>query len=171
MGQAKTGVEQPSPAKETERLETEITMLRDELGDDLAELDRRRREALDVHLQISRHAVPVAAAAAGVGLLLGGALLVVALKRRHDRQPKVMAQRRKRAALRIYEHPERVARNEGAMHMKILTAGLTALAGAVAKKMVERTLSSRTAVAIPSAPITGIAVQRPFVGEPLHHRN
>jgi hypothetical protein len=171
MGQEKAGVEvEAQPAKEAERLEVEIGALRDEIGDSLAELDRRRREAMDVQLQISRHAVPVAVAAAGVGLVLGGALLYVALKRRHDHKPEVVARRRRKAAMRIYEHPERVARNEGSMHMKILTAGLTALAGAMAKKMVERTISSRTAVVIPSAPITGIAVQRPFIGE-AHHRN
>ena len=59
-----------SPRELTRQLEGEIAIVREELSQLVAELDRRRREAFDVRLQVKRHAPEM--------LISGGALIAAA---------------------------------------------------------------------------------------------
>jgi hypothetical protein len=119
----------------------QIAEVREELDTLLGELDRRRHEALDVPLQLRRHAVGasltvvalVAAAAASVWLTLWR-------RRRRDRLS-AQAGRLRRAVSRMTEHPERVAA-EPTIPARIATAAANAAVAALVKKALERAVES-----------------------------
>lgn len=69
---------------EVGRVSAEIGVLQQDLGSILSELDRRRRELLDVRLQLRRHPMVAVAAAGAAALLVGG---LVASARRERRRP------------------------------------------------------------------------------------
>jgi hypothetical protein len=129
----------PDPATRTavEELGSEIAGVREELDTLLGELDRRRHEALDVPLQLRRHAFGasltmlalVATAAGSVGLTLW----------RRRRRARLSAQtgRFREALSRMTEHPERVAA-EPTIPARILTAAANAAVAALVKKFLER---------------------------------
>jgi hypothetical protein len=72
---------------ESDRLRAEVDATHRRLEGLLGELDRRRREAFDVRLQMRRHPVAFAVGAAlAVGAMGGGATLVIARMRRQRRQ-------------------------------------------------------------------------------------
>lgn len=121
------------------RVEGEIQSLRGELGGLVAELDRRRHEAFDLRLQLKRHPVAVAIAAAGAALVLGGLLAVAVRSRREHRRPSVRAREARRALARLLEHPDRVAA-EPSISNKVATAVLSLAATIVAKRLLERQL-------------------------------
>ena len=121
------------------RVAGEIDTLRSELGGLVAELDRRRHEALDVGLQIRRHPVLVATVATMAALLVGGVIAIAVRGRRQQRRPSVRAREARRALSRLFEHPDRVAA-EPSMSNKIATAVGVAIATALAKRLVERSV-------------------------------
>jgi hypothetical protein len=121
------------------RVEGEIDMLRNELGGLVAELDRRRHEALDLRLQARKHPVLAAAVATAAALLLGGTIAFVVHARRERRRPAVRAKETRRALSRLFDHPHRVAA-EPSIANKIATAAGAALATALAKRLLDRTV-------------------------------
>jgi hypothetical protein len=126
-------------ARETARqLDSEIAALREELSALVAELDRRRHEALDVRLQVKRH---------GLELALTGAALIAAasgfvwLKSRRSRRR--AGWRGQLERLRDAVTPSRKAadRAQGPRAVtSILTAAANAGVAAVIKKGLERAL-------------------------------
>ena len=60
-----------SPQETVRQLSGEIGMLREELTRLVAEVDRRRHDALDVKLQVRRHALEVSLAGAALVAVLG----------------------------------------------------------------------------------------------------
>jgi hypothetical protein len=121
------------------RVAGEIRSLRGELGGLVAELDRRRSEAFDLRLQLQRHPVAAALAAAGAALVLGGLLAVVVRGRRQHRRPSVRARETRRALARLLDHPKRVAA-EPSIGNKVATAVLSLAATMIAKRVLERQL-------------------------------
>jgi hypothetical protein len=132
-----------SPRELTRQLEGEIAILREELSQLVAELDRRRHEALNVKLQVKRHAP---------GLLISGGALIAAAAGfvwfqtwRSRRLPRVRSQvhqlREKLMALvpRKATQPERPRVING-----ILTAAANAAVAVGIKKLVERGLRKAT---------------------------
>ena len=69
------------------RVSGEIESLRGELGALIGELDRRRHEAFDLGLQVRRHPVAVAVAAATLALAVGGLIALVVAGRRRRQRP------------------------------------------------------------------------------------
>ena len=146
MGEGTPGLErttskapddEPTPRAITETLGTEIAVVRDELDGLLAELDRRRHEALDVRLQLQRHSLGAALTVlALVTTAAGGVWLGVW---RHRRRARLTAQagRLRHAISRMTEHPERVTA-EPTMAGKIVTAAANAAVAALVKKLLER---------------------------------
>jgi hypothetical protein len=124
------------------RIEREIGSLQTEIADMVGELDRRRREAFDVRLQLRRH--PTAAAVAGVALaaLLGGAVALLVYNGRREQRPSYKAKQLRVAMGRVMKHPERVARGEPPPGEKILAAVGTALATLLVKRAFERAVPS-----------------------------
>jgi hypothetical protein len=121
------------------RVAGEIDTLRTELGGLVAELDRRRHEALDLGLQIKRHPVLVATVATVAALLVGGAIAVAVRGRRQRRRPAVRAREARRALSRLFDHPDRVAA-EPSIQNKVAAAVAVALASALAKRLIERSV-------------------------------
>jgi len=124
------------------RVAGEIDSLRAELGGLVAELDRRRHEALDLGLQVRRHPILVAAVATAAALLLGGALALAVRGRRQRRRPTVRAREARRALGRLFDHPTRVAA-EPSLAAKLGTAVGVAVASALAKRLVERSVPAK----------------------------
>ncbi len=121
------------------RVAGEIDTLRSELGGLVAELDRRRHEALDLGLQVRRHPVFVAAVTTAAALLLGAAIALAVRGRRQRRRPTVRARQARRALGRLFEHPNRVAA-EPSLAAKIGIAAAVAVASALARRLVERSV-------------------------------
>jgi hypothetical protein len=140
----------PKPEEIVGRVEGEIDMLRNELGGLVAELDRRRHEALDLGLQARRHPVLVASIATVAALLVGGAIALVVRTRHERRRPSVRAREARRALSRLFEHPDRVAA-EPSISNKVVTAVTVALATALAKRLLDRTVRPERTV-VRSAP-------------------
>jgi hypothetical protein len=140
----------PKPEEIVGRVEGEIDMLRNELGGLVAELDRRRHEALDLGLQARRHPVLVASIATVAALLVGGAIALVVRTRHERRRPSVRAREARRALSRLFEHPDRVAA-EPSIPNKVVTAVTVALATALAKRLLDRTVRPERTV-VRSAP-------------------
>jgi hypothetical protein len=128
-----------SPDAAVGRVSGEIDTLRNELGGLVAELDRRRHEALDLGLQARRHPVLVATAATVAALLLGGALALAVRARRQRRRPAVRAREARRALSRLFDHPDRVGA-EPSIPNRIAAAVGVAVATALAKRLVERSV-------------------------------
>lgn len=148
MGEGTTGLETTTtdrrdghqalvPADVKKALEAEIIVLREELGELGAELDRRRHEMLDVRHHVRRHAfegtvTTLALVGAATGFVwLGGW--------RARRRNRLMSQapRLRHAVTRMIDRPERVAA-ESTVPMKILTAAANAAVATLMKKGLER---------------------------------
>lgn len=71
------------PAVEISRLRTEICATRDQLGTYIAELDRRRHEALDLKHQLKKHPGLVIGTAVAIIGAVAGAVVMVNRARRH----------------------------------------------------------------------------------------
>jgi hypothetical protein len=121
------------PPREIER---DIELLRTRLDRSLAELDRRRRELMDVRLQIHRH--PAVFAGAVVVLVLGGVGYAIFRSRKREELPQ-KARRLRIAVGRAAGRPEKVARGEAPVREKIVAAVGVTIATSLAKKLVERT--------------------------------
>ena len=120
------------------QLSGEIVMLREDLARLVAELDRRRHEALDVKLQVKRHALGVVLAGAAVVAAPFG--LRLAARRARPQRGLLAKVRQVRDGLsRIVEKPERVA-TQPAVLTTIITAAANAAGAIVIKKMLERSL-------------------------------
>jgi hypothetical protein len=71
------------------------------------ELDRRRTEALDLHLQLRRHVLLAVGVAVAAGFMAMGGVSLLAARAR--RRPRRLRKARKRALARAWVHPERLA--------------------------------------------------------------
>ncbi|HZZ83071.1 MAG TPA: hypothetical protein VFE30_00920 [Anaeromyxobacteraceae bacterium] len=126
-----------SPRRQARQLESEIEILRGDIGDLVSELDRRRRELFDLRLQLQRHPVAVGAAGVGVALAVGGAVALVVTARRRRRRPVERARRLGRAVSRMIDAPHKVAR-EPSVAEKVLAAAGAAAASILVKRLLER---------------------------------
>jgi hypothetical protein len=91
--------------EEVRRVTGEIEGLREDLGSIVSELDRRRRELLDVRLQMRRHPVVVVATAGAAALLAGTAVALMLRGRRRRQQPTTRVREARRALARLLDHP------------------------------------------------------------------
>lgn len=123
----------------TRQLDGEIAILREELSQLVAELDRRRHEAFDLKLQVKRHASEM--------LVSGGALLAAAAglvwfqawRARRRSGLGFQIQRLRQKLMRL--GPAKPAAPEGpGIGRQILTAGVSAAVAAGIKRLVMRSL-------------------------------
>jgi hypothetical protein len=124
------------------RIEGRIESLRSELGDLVGELDRRRREALDLRLQIRRHPVAVAIAGIVVASVVGSLFAIAVHGRRVRRRPLEKARRAREAMHRLMDDPEHMAR-QSTVGEKFLAAAGTAAATLLVKRVLDRTMPAR----------------------------
>jgi hypothetical protein len=149
MGEGATGVRetaidngprpQISPQETVRQLSGEIVMLREDLARLVAELDRRRHEALDVKLQVKRHALGVLLTGAGVVAVAFGLRWLGTRRARPHRGLLAKAHQVRDGLSRIVEKPERVAAKPTTL-TKILTAAANAALAIGIKKVLERRL-------------------------------
>ena len=134
MGEGTTGV---GTDKTTRELCGEIAELREDLDVLVGELDRRRHEAVDVKLQVRRHAMGVALT--GIAFVGTAAAFVWLGVWRHRRRQSLAARgsRLREAFGRMIDAPERVAA-EPTVATRIATAAVNAAIAAVIKKILER---------------------------------
>ena len=90
-----------------EALARDIEVVRDDLGEVVGELDRRRHEVLDdVRRQVARHALPIAVIALlALGVAAGGIALARSLRRR--RQTAATSISVRRLVARLFERSHR----------------------------------------------------------------
>ncbi len=141
MGQRTNGVRPPDGEPgASKRIASEIYTLRNEIGDLVSELDRRRREALDVRAQLRRHPVAASLAGLGVVVVLGGAVALLVHNQRRKQRRTYKAHQLRIALNRMMKYPERVARGEPPPSEKILAAIGTAVATLLVKRAFERAM-------------------------------
>ena len=129
----------PGPG-DVQRVAGEIDVLRHELGGMVAELDRRRHEALDLRRQVRRHPVLVATVVTVGALLVGGAVALIARVARARRKPTRRARDIRDALGRLVEHPREVA-SQPSIGNKIATAVGVAIATGITKRLLGRSAS------------------------------
>jgi hypothetical protein len=120
------------------RIEEELSTIRDEIGDLVGELDRRRREMLDVRLQLRRHPVAIPVAGVAVAAILGGAVALLLRSGQRKQRRRHQARQLRSALGRVLDHPERVTRGEPPLSEKILVAIGTTAATLLVKRALER---------------------------------
>jgi hypothetical protein len=117
-------------------LEQEIEAIRGHLDELVTNLDRRVRSLVAPEL----HPVQIAAGVGVILLLVGGAIALAVVRRRKRQEFPEKVRRLRMALGRIIERPERVARSEPRIPMKILSSAGTAASSALAKRLVERAI-------------------------------
>jgi hypothetical protein len=127
-----------SPRAAVEELGGEVAGVREELDTLLSELDRRRHEALDVPLQLRRHAFGAGLTAMALVAAAAGSVWLAVWRRRRRARLSAKAGRFYHALSRMTEHPERVA-TEPSIPKKIATAAANVAVAALVKKVLERT--------------------------------
>lgn len=123
-----------TPRAAVRRLEAQITELRRELSDLVGELDRRRREALDVKLQVRRHAGKIALTGVVLVGVAAGVVWANVWRGRQRRRFGARAGRVQPAMNRMIERPDRVAAQPTATE-KLVTAAASAAVTTVIKKV------------------------------------
>ena len=136
MGEGTRGLES-EPRDAARQLSGEIAVLREELDGLVGELDRRRHEALDLKLQLRRHALGMTLTGAAFVVAAAGFVWLGVWRDRRRRRLSARAGRLGLALSRMVERPERVAA-EPTVPGKILTAAANAAVAAVIKGMLER---------------------------------
>ncbi len=136
-----------SPYGAVDRVSGEIDTLRGDLGNLVAELDRRRHDAFDFRLQMRRHPVAVAVSVAATALVAGSLLALVARARRRRHRPSVRVRETRQAMARLLEHPERVA-CEASTGQKIAAAVGTLVATTLVKRLLLARSIERTRAAL-----------------------
>lgn len=140
MGQGADDVRNGSAGPgDVHRVAGEIDVLRHELGGLVAELDRRRHEALDLRLQLKRHPVLVAAVVTVTALVVGGAAALVVREARERRKPTRRAREIRDALGRLVEHPREVA-SQPSIGNKIASAVGVLIATTLAKRLLDRSV-------------------------------
>jgi hypothetical protein len=131
--------EPSSPREAVRQLAGEIATLREELAGLVAELDRRRHEALDVKLQVKRHGVEMALTAAALVAAAAGLVWLGAWRSRRREDLLSRGTKRRWAWSRIVDKPDRVAA-EPSVAAKIVAATSSAAAATLVKKVLDRGL-------------------------------
>jgi hypothetical protein len=130
-------------AEVPEVIEGRIGLIRHELGELVAELDRRRHEATDIRLQMKRHPMIAGAAAVTVAAAIGGVIAFAIWNARRRERPAEKARRARRAMQRLMDDPDHMAR-EPSVTEKILAAAGTAAASLLVKRAFDRAMPARS---------------------------
>lgn len=142
MGQEATSLMRHGAPKERAiELTSSIANSRDRLGLILSELERRRRDLMDVRLQIRRNAIPLLLMAAGIGGVIALSLSMRKTRIRNERRLGARFHRARRALSRAVKDPDRVAAPPPDLGKKVLigvaSAAATTLVTAVVRRIVE----------------------------------
>jgi hypothetical protein len=133
---------EPENARDQSRaLEAKAAAIREDVDVLLAEADRRRRKLLGGRGKPSVFII----AGAGLATLAGVAVSLILVKRyerRHSIEGRIIAF--SKAFRRVLKRPERVAKVEPNLGLKVLASAASALAATFAKRGASRLLASRS---------------------------
>jgi len=145
---------EPSPDNKLELLAARANVVRSHLSATLTALDRRRREIMSVPLRVTRH---LTFAGVVVGVCLTGVVVVTvyraataARRRRYERW---------RMVSRVWNHPERAARDDGTILGRLARALLVSAGRAVVTRVLVEAAKnvgeaeSRALTASPTSPV------------------
>lgn len=132
--------ENAEPREAAQALGGEIATVRSELDVLVAELDRRRHNALNLELQVRQHALGLALTAVAFVGAATGVVWFGLWRTRQRRRPTAQGSRLREAVSRMVAHPERVA-TDPSMMSKIMTAAVNAALASVIKKTLERVVN------------------------------
>jgi hypothetical protein len=132
-------------------LANDIGAVQAELSSIVFELNRRRRELMDVKLQVRRH--PVATGISGFAIVGGLAALITVgiIRRRRHALRMDRAHRLRLAAGRVWQNPDKLAARPPNIGLKILTSLVTAVLVTAAKRGVRRVIPDRPRYALPQS--------------------
>ena len=128
--------------QEVGKLESDVDLIRANLGDLIGELNDRRRDALDIRLQFQRHAGRLVVAGVVVIALVAGGIALFVSRVRRRRSFSVRADRLGKALRRALAHPEHVAERRPSVPRKIAAAGGAAIASTIGKRIASRLVSA-----------------------------
>lgn len=123
-----------------EKVEHEVETIQRNLGGLVGELDHRRKELFDLKLQLRRHAVPLIVVGSALLALLAAGVTTLIVRRRRRRTLRARAGRFREAIRRMTAHPEQVAETSPRVGKKIASAGGSAAASVIGKKLAQRLL-------------------------------
>jgi hypothetical protein len=127
---------------EVERLAGEVDHIRGNIGQLVRELNHRRHEAFDLKLQFHRHTGRVVLVGVAFVAFVAGGIAYVTARLRRRRSIRARVSRLREALRRISAHPERVAERTPTVSRKLLSAGGSAIAAAVGKRIAKRFVSA-----------------------------
>jgi hypothetical protein len=130
------------PTRRADYLQQDIQAIRGNLGELIRELDYRRRRAMDFRGHFRRHPVPTILGAVAVLGLAAGAVALSISRRRHHHEPRARLGALRLALGRMMEHPDRVAKENPNLALKILAAGGSSAASVLAKRLALRLLAA-----------------------------
>jgi hypothetical protein len=119
-----------------------IDEIRDHLGDLMTELNRRRREVMDLKLQFQRRPVAMVLGAVVLVGVLAGTITLIALHWHRRRSLPGRADRMRAALRRVARRPELLAEPEPTVSHKVAAAGGSAIASALGKQLVKKLVSA-----------------------------
>ena len=123
-----------------DKLEQRVAMIREHMGDVVAELDHRRHELTDVKVQLKKNGPVLAGIGGGVLLLAGGAIGYS------------VYQSKKRAEIRrAYERSVKQKQYESVFH-RVLTAAAGAFFGVLVKSLATRLMKPVIEAPVTSPP-------------------
>jgi hypothetical protein len=123
-----------------EKVEHEVETIQQNLGGLVGELDHRRKELFDLRLQLRRHAVPLIVAGSALFVLIAAGITTAVIRRRRQRTLRARAGRLREALRRMTAHPDQVAEASPHVGKKIASAGGSAAASVIGKKLAQRLL-------------------------------
>jgi hypothetical protein len=141
---------EPSP-KTADLLAVRANVARSRLGAALEALERRRREALDIRLQVSQH-IGLLRVAAVIGVT---GILAIAAYRAATASRRRLGPARWRMLRRVWNHPELAAEPRESLAGKIVRAVLVGAARFCVARLLEQS-GPVSAVGSPLAPADGV---------------
>jgi hypothetical protein len=132
-------VSAPEKEPEVRRLESEVREIRKGLEASVAELDRRRREVMDIR----RHKGAALGLVLALGLAAAGAVTIRIRRRRRERSTTRKLRGFRDAVDRMSRHPERIAKEPPPLGPTLLSSAAVAAGTTLAKKIVEKAFSTR----------------------------
>jgi len=128
------------PAERADNLVHDIDEIRGHLDGLFDELDHRRHELFDIRLQLRRHTTAVIVTVVAVAGIVGGVIALAVRRRRRRSTLRARLARLRTAVSRMIDDPDRVAKETPNPGLKILTAGGTAVASILGKRVGGRLL-------------------------------
>jgi len=126
-----------APRAAVQELGSEVAEVREDLDALLGELDRRRHEALDLPLQLRRHAFGASLTTVALVAAAAGSVWLAMWRRQRRQRLGARARRLREALYRMTESPERVA-TEPSVAVKIAVAAANAAVAMLVKRGLER---------------------------------